>query len=111
MAALALIGFSNGVENDLLAYMVSRYFGMRAYASVYGALYIFTGFGGGMAPIFFSMARDMTGSFKVVLLGACVLISLAGFGLLTLGRYRYFNRQPERPAAGGLATASSVEGA
>jgi predicted MFS family arabinose efflux permease len=92
--ALGLIGFSSGVENDLLAYMVSRYFGMRAYASVYGVLQLVSGVGGGLSPVFFSLAHDLTGSFKAVLFGACGVISLSGFVSLALGRYRYFNAPP-----------------
>ena len=90
LAALVLIGFSNGVELDLLPYLVSRYFGLRAYASVYGVLYMFVGVGGGLAPILFSLARDLTGSFAVVLFAGCGAIALAGVALLALGPYRHF---------------------
>jgi predicted MFS family arabinose efflux permease len=91
-AALGLIGFSSGVENDLLAYMVSRYFGMRAYASVYGTLQLASGVGGGFSPFLFSLARDLTGSFRIALFGACGVIAISAVGLLSLGRYRYFTR-------------------
>jgi predicted MFS family arabinose efflux permease len=91
-SALALIGLSSGVENDVLAYMVSRYFGLRAYGSVYGVLFMASGVGGGFSPIIFSIGRDQTGSFQIVLYAACVIIALAGAALLTLGRYRYFRR-------------------
>jgi predicted MFS family arabinose efflux permease len=97
--ALGLIGFSFGVENDLLAYMVSRYFGMRAYASVYGTLQLASGVGGGLSPVLFSLAHDLTGSFQVVLFGACGVTSLSGFALLTLGRYRHFARSPRSAEA------------
>jgi len=88
--ALGLIGFSSGVENDLLAYMVSRYFGMRAYGSVYGTLFMFSGVGGGLSPVIFNLAREATGSFQVVLYACCAIIALTGLALLTLGRYRHF---------------------
>ena len=88
--ALFLIGFSAGVEHDMLPYMVSRYFGMRSYAPVYGVLYTITGFGGGMAPIIFSIAYDISGSFQTVLFSAGAAIVVVGVILLSLGQYEYF---------------------
>ena len=40
LAALAImvLGMAAGVEYDLMAYLVSRYFGLRHYAAIYGAL-------------------------------------------------------------------------
>jgi len=36
--SIGLIGFALGVEYDLMAYFVARYFGMRSYAAIYGVL-------------------------------------------------------------------------
>jgi predicted MFS family arabinose efflux permease len=98
VAALVLVGVSSGVEYDLMAYMVSRYFGLKAYAAIYGALFMFTGAGGGLAPIFLSAAHDLTGSFQVVLVGASGLIVLAGAALLTLGRYSFLQQREAQPS-------------
>ena len=110
--ALCLIGFSSGVENDVLAYMVSRYFGLRAYGSVYGTLFMASGIGGGFAPVIFNLARDFTGSFQIVLYSACAIIGLAGVALLTLGRYRHFSSdgQPLAETVGALGFLPPGEG-
>jgi len=59
---------------------------------------MFSGIGGGLAPLVFSVARDLSGSFAIVLQGAAALTASAGLCLLTVGRYRYFRSQP---AGGG----------
>ena len=38
MIAILMIGFGAGVEYDFMAYMVSKYFGMRSYSAIYGAI-------------------------------------------------------------------------
>ncbi len=37
--AIFLIGFAPGIEYDVIAYCVSRYFGLRSYSEIYGFLY------------------------------------------------------------------------
>ena len=39
--AIITIGFAAGVEYDLMAFLVARYFGMKSYSAIYGALYGF----------------------------------------------------------------------
>jgi len=103
-SALAMIGFAYGVENDLLAYMVSRYFGMRAYASIYGALFMFSGSGGGLSPVIFNLAHDATGSFDAVLKGDAGIVAIAALSLLTLGRYTHFAAPLEAGTASAFET-------
>jgi hypothetical protein len=100
--ALSLVGFAYGVELGLLPYISSRYFGVLNYAAIYGALFMFAGFGGGLAPVIFSIAHDLTGNFIVVLYSASGLTFLSGLVLLSVGRYRYFtsNRSSTPECAG-----------
>ncbi|HYZ22869.1 MAG TPA: hypothetical protein VE690_11995, partial [Rhodopila sp.] len=50
IAAVILFGLSAGGEVDLLAYLVSRYFGLRHYARVYGWMLSAFGTGVGIGP-------------------------------------------------------------
>ena len=56
--AIALIGMAAGAEYDLLAFIVARYFGMKSYGSIYGALYSFFALGAGIGPVFFGANFD-----------------------------------------------------
>lgn len=90
--AIVLIGMAAGIEYDLMAFLVARYFGMKSYGAIYGAQYGFFAFGAGLAPVVFGKAFDKTGSYHSVLLLAAVFLVLGAVALLGLGRYRKFDR-------------------
>jgi predicted MFS family arabinose efflux permease len=87
-AAICLIGFAVGVEYDLIAYLVARYFGMRAYTTIYSILYTCFGIGAGFAPFIFGWSFDREHSYVPILELAAVLLLASALSLLTLGRYR-----------------------
>jgi predicted MFS family arabinose efflux permease len=108
-----LIGFAAGVEYDLMAFLVARYFGMRAYSTIYGSLYGCFALGAGVGPLLFGRAFDETRSYSHMLLIAAVILIAAAAMLLTLGRYRRFaplagEADPAMAAgmSGGLPTAA-----
>ena len=94
-AAIFLIGFALGIEYDLMAYFVSRYFGMRAYGAIYSLLYVFFAVGAGIGPLVLGADFDANGNYhNSMLIGAAVLvISAASF--LLLGRYRDYPAETE----------------
>jgi predicted MFS family arabinose efflux permease len=87
---IALIGFAAGVEYDLMAFLVARYFGMRSYATIYGSLYGCFALGAGVGPLLFGNAFDKTHSYSHMLVISCVILVAAALMLLSLGRYRRF---------------------
>ena len=92
MAAVAilLIGFAVGVEYDLIAFLVARYFGLRSYAAIYGILYMCFALGSGTAPLVFGHDFDAHGNYHLALTLSSVALVAAAAALLTLGRYRVF---------------------
>jgi predicted MFS family arabinose efflux permease len=88
--SICLIGFSVGVEYDLLAYLTSRYFGLRSYATIYGFLYVFFGIGAGVGPMLFGWAFGASKSYTPILHVAFVSLALSALCLLALGRYPRF---------------------
>ncbi len=70
--AAATIGVSLGAEVDLLAYLTSRYFGLRYCGSNYGLLLAAVLLGGGLGPVAFGAWFDTAGSY-VGLLQLCVV--------------------------------------
>jgi predicted MFS family arabinose efflux permease len=109
MLSIVLIGFAVGVEYDLVAFLVARYFGMRSYTAIYGVLYVFFSIGAGVGPLLFGWCFDRTGSYRLILDVAFGVLIASGLSLLALGRYRY-KRQPEIPfpAAAAPATLPNV---
>ena len=60
-----LVGLALGVEGDLIAYMVRRIFGMRAYGAIYGYLFSAFNAGGLIGPIAMGASFDATGSYDL----------------------------------------------
>jgi MFS family permease len=86
--AAFLLGLGMGAEGELIAYLVSRYFGLRAFSEIYGYALISFTLGGIVGPLLMGIGFDRTGSYRLVL-GAFLLATLVGAGLMTrLGPYR-----------------------
>ena len=88
--AILLIGFALGVEYDVMAYFVARYFGLRNYAAIYGTLYVFFSLGAGVGPLGFGRDYDAHGNYHLSLMISAVILVLAAASFLLLGRYRHF---------------------
>jgi MFS family permease len=92
--AAFLIGLGMGGEVDMLAYLTSRYFGLRSFATVYG--YVFGAFmvAGALGALMMGAVFDRFHSYSVGLAVAAIgsLLAVALLGLL--GPYRF------RPAEG-----------
>lgn len=86
--AVALLGVAAGIEYDLIAYLVSRYFGMRNYAAIYGALYAFFALGAGFGPAVYGWFFTRDGSYDQVLHYSMYAFIFCSLALLLLGRYR-----------------------
>ncbi|TCL71761.1 MFS transporter [Rhizobium sp. BK251] len=85
--AILLLGLVSGVEFDLMAYLVSRYLGMRSYATTYATLYGIFVVGAFVGPSLFGYAFDSTGTYSGIL-EACALLLIAGATvILFLGPY------------------------
>ncbi|MEP7313648.1 MAG: MFS transporter, partial [Pseudomonadota bacterium] len=88
-----IAGFAIGAENDLLAFLVARYFPRELYGRAYGALYGVFLIGGAVGPALSGMLFDMTGSYFMS------LVCSAGLLVLTAGATRLF--QTLRPVEAG----------
>ncbi len=108
MLSIVLIGFAVGVEYDLIAFLVARYFGMKSYTAIYGVLYVFFSIGAGVGPLLFGWSFDKTGSYRTILDIAFVVLLASGACLLTLGRYRYSRRQPDIPFPSSAADEPAI---
>jgi MFS family permease len=93
IASVIALGLAAGLEFDLLAFLVTRYFGQRHYASIYGSFYTAVAIGGGAGSMVFGRAFDLTGSYAHVLLTGTISLILGGGLLLLLGPYRTFDME------------------
>jgi MFS family permease len=87
MLATILFGLSAGAEVDLMAYLGSRFFGLKAFGAVYGMLLLPFGLGAGVAPILMGHVYDVTGHYTLALYGGAVGCVVGAALIGTLGRY------------------------
>lgn len=85
--AAFMIGFALGAEVDLMAYLISRYFGLRHYGFLYGSIY--AGFWVGVAggPAIAGRLFDQLGNYALTLLILCGLFVVGAVCALSLPRF------------------------
>jgi len=88
--AAVLIGFSIGAEVDLLAYLTTRYFGLRSFGAVYGLMFAALLFGTSFGPVAYGMAFESYGSYAQILILSAVLTGFAAALLALLPRFPQF---------------------
>jgi MFS family permease len=87
-AAALLIGVGEGAQLDVIPYMVSRYFGLTAFAEIYGYLFAVFTLGGVVGPMLMGKAFDALSSYGLIL-AAFAVATLAASALMTrLGPYQ-----------------------
>jgi MFS family permease len=87
--AAFIAGLGGGCELDLIPYMLRRYFGLRAFSTLYGLIYSAFAVAGAIAPLVVGHAYDATGSYIGVLNVFCAVTLLAAFAMLALPAYRF----------------------
>lgn len=80
-------GLTIGSEIDILAYLIARYFGMRAYGRIYGALYMALLAGAALSPLGYGLGVDQTGSYRAPLTVAAALLVTSAILFLILPRF------------------------
>jgi MFS family permease len=82
-----LVGLGMGAEVDLIAYLQSRYFGLRAFGQIYGYLFAAFAVGSGVGPFVMGAAYDVTGSYRAALMAFLGVLAFAAWLLLRLPRH------------------------
>ncbi|HNR23481.1 MAG TPA: MFS transporter, partial [Steroidobacteraceae bacterium] len=91
--AALIVGLAAGAELDLIAFLVSRYFGLRHYGAIYGAVFVFFAVGSGFAPAVFGSVYDRFHTYTPILVVAASLFVVGGSLLLLLGKYPELREQ------------------
>jgi MFS family permease len=86
-AAAALIGIGAGGEAAITPYLLTRYFGLRAFSTLYGITWTFYAAAGATGPIILGRAYDATGSYVSLLTVLAVGLGVAGVINLALPKY------------------------
>jgi MFS family permease len=85
--AAALIGIGAGGEAAITPYLLTRYFGLRAFSTLYGLTWTFYAVAGAIGPVLLGRAFDSTGSYTSLLVLLAWALSLVAAMNLVLPRY------------------------
>jgi MFS family permease len=85
--AAALIGVGAGGEAAITPYLLTRYFGLRAFSTLYGLTWTFYAAAGAIGPVILGRAFDSTGSYTSLLAVLALALALAAAMNLLLPKY------------------------
>jgi MFS family permease len=85
--AAALIGVGAGGEAAITPYLLTRYFGLRAFSTLYGLTWTFYAAAGAIGPVILGRAFDATGSYSPLLVLLAATLGLVATTNLLLPRY------------------------
>jgi MFS family permease len=82
--AAALLGLGAGGTSNTTPYLLTRYFGLRSFSTLYGLTWTFYAIAGGIGPVLMGHVYDRTGSYAstltlfgfITLLGAVLMLFL-----------------------------------
>jgi MFS family permease len=87
--ATVLCGLGIGAEVDLMAFFVSRYFGLRSFGAIYGTLFALFSVGNSVGPYLMDLSFRHAGSYVPMMIAFVASLAVACGLLLPLGGYRY----------------------
>jgi MFS family permease len=85
--AAALIGIGAGGEAAITPYLLTRYFGLRSFSTLYGVTWTFYAAAAAIGPVILGRAFDSTGSYASLLVILATALALAAAMNLFLPRY------------------------
>ena len=87
--AAFLIGLGLGSEVDIIAYLISRYFGLRSFGEIYGFTFASFAMAGGLGVYLMGVAFDAKGSYAFPLAFFCIAALVGAALMMRLGPYQY----------------------
>ncbi|WP_322046562.1 MFS transporter [Paraburkholderia sp. J67] len=100
------LGISLGTETDFMAYVASRYFGLRAFSEIFGWIFGFMALGAASSPLWTGMLQHALGTFRTGLYLSSALLVVAAACIAALGRYPAAYGHEASRAQGGAPEAA-----
>lgn len=85
--AATLLGIGIGSEAAVTPYLLSRYFGLRSFSTLYGLTWTFYAAAGAIGPVILGRSFDLTGSYTSLLVALGLAFSVVSALLLVLPHY------------------------
>jgi MFS family permease len=107
LCSACLIGLGLGGEADITPYLLTRYFGLRSFSTLYGYTWTAYAIAGAVGPVLMGRAFDLTGSyagFLSILAGTTLLAALLMLTMPAYARHRPNSSADPKLARGSTRT-------
>jgi MFS family permease len=103
-----LLGLGQGSELTIAAYLVTRYFGLKAYGAIYGLIFGTATLGVAVGFVSSGVVYDLTGSYQPMRIALPLCLALILLLILSLPRYTFAraSKDAEQPPDGLRSDAS-----
>lgn len=86
--SVAMLGVQQGSEVDLIAYLISRGFGLKHYGAIYGFISMAGAASTAFALVLFGKVHDLTGSYDIALAIGAAAFCTGAFAFAAISRAR-----------------------
>jgi MFS family permease len=86
--AVASFGVATGAEVDAALYLATRHFGLKAFASLFGAIITFGAVNAAISPYVAGWLHDTSGTYDLVLMVIMVVMTIGAIAIGATGRPR-----------------------
>ena len=93
LAGALLVGLGMGAEVDIIAYLISRYFGLRSFGEIYGSAFGAFLLAGALGPLLMGAGFDLTDSYGAPLAALLTSTLVATVLMTRLGPHQYQARR------------------
>ena len=87
LIAISLNGVSSGAQLQLVVYLTTRHFGMRAFGTIFGFISWSLTIAAGIGPILAGRIYDKTGDYRLLLMAGIPVSIVASLVMLWVGDY------------------------
>jgi MFS family permease len=88
--AVVVLGLSVGAELNVIAYLVTRHFGLRSFGVTFATIGGFMAIANGAGPVGISFIYDVTASYRLGLLASIPISIASALLILSLGHFPEF---------------------
>jgi MFS family permease len=88
LLSAVLVGAGMGAESDAVPYLLTRYFGLGRFSELYGYTWCVYAVAGATGPVAMGAVFDRTGSYRIMLAVALVMVIAASIVFGALPRYQ-----------------------
>lgn len=85
VAAMLILGYSNGCKFQICAFQTAHYAGLRHFGKIFGVMSCLVALGAGLGPLIAGLLYDLYGSYQPLLIAGIAASLLSGVLLYGLG--------------------------